>query len=259
MQKLDARDALILALLGVVGCSSSSGTTGSTGAGGTSSTTTGGVPPPTRDGEVFGDTHAGNYNLGPVDFAETQWHNACAPYPARIQEITGPYLAGVDNSLGGDGSLCDACALVTTRLGTKLMVRIVTFGVSQGPGDMDVSPEAFAALSDNDPQGRPMTWQLAKCTGTNNMFFQYQTGANIYWTSLWVRNGKLPIDKLEVKSANHASFFALQRGTDGTFTDGGGFGNGGFELQVTGRGGQVLNQSFPGFTPGDLVESTIQF
>jgi expansin (peptidoglycan-binding protein) len=207
---------------------------------------------------VFGEVHSGTYHLGPVDFAETQWHNACAPYPDRIKEITGPYLAGVDNSLGA-GTLCDACALVTTRLGKKVMVRLVTYGVSNAPGDMDLSPEAYDAIHENDPQGRPMTWQLAKCAGPNNVFFQYQTGSNPYWTSLWVRNGKLPIEKLEVKSANHSSFFALQRGTDGTFTDGGGFGNGAFDLRVTGWGGVALMQSFSGFTPGELVESTAQF
>jgi hypothetical protein len=27
----------------------------------------------------FGDAHAGNFWLGPVDFAQTEWPNACAP------------------------------------------------------------------------------------------------------------------------------------------------------------------------------------
>jgi expansin (peptidoglycan-binding protein) len=155
--------------------------------------------------------------------------------------------------------LCDACALVTTRLGVKVMVRIVTYGVSNAPDDMDLSPEAYNAIHQDDPQGRPMSWQLAKCAGTTNLFFQYQTAANVWWTSLWVRNGKLPIDKLEAKSANHADFFALTRGPDGPFTDSSGFGAGPFDLRITGRGGQVLTQSFASFTPGDLVESTVQF
>jgi hypothetical protein len=32
---------------------------------------------------LYGEVHAGQYHLGPVDFAETEWHNACAP-PADI-------------------------------------------------------------------------------------------------------------------------------------------------------------------------------
>jgi hypothetical protein len=35
----------------------------------------------------FGDTHSGNFWLGPVDFAQTEWPNACSPpgdkYPAE--------------------------------------------------------------------------------------------------------------------------------------------------------------------------------
>jgi expansin (peptidoglycan-binding protein) len=222
------------------------------------------VGPPVTDAETFGATYSGSYHLGPVDWAETEWHNACAPYPRALQTLTGVYLAGVDNSLAGDGSLCDACAKVTTRLGRSIVVRLVTYGVSNSPGDMDLSPEAFDAIHEQDPGGtpanpRPMTWQLAKCPESGNIYFQYQTEANVWWTSLWVRTGKLPIDRLEVRSANHASFFALARGTDGTFTDAGGFGEGEFELRVTGRGGQALSQSFAAFTPGALVESSFQF
>jgi expansin (peptidoglycan-binding protein) len=224
----------------------------------TGSTTGGTPPPPIRDGETFGDVHEGTYHLGPVDFAQTMWPNACAPYPAKIQELTGPYLGGVDASLAGNGSLCDACALVTTRLGKKVMVRLVTYGASNAVGDMDLSPEAYNAIHEDDPQGRPMSWQLAKCATPGNIYFQYQTGANVWWTSLWVRNGKLPIEKLEVMGKNHAAFTALDRGSDGTFTDGGGFGDGPYDLRVTARG-QTLMQSFPGFSPGDLVESTIQY
>jgi len=222
------------------------------------------VAPAVTEAETFGETHSGSYHLGPVDWAETAWHNACAPYPSALRALTGVYLAGVDGSLGADGSLCDACAKVTTRLGKSIVVRLVTYGVSRSPGDMDLSPEAYDAIHEVDPQGtpddpRPMSWQLAKCPDSGNIYFQYQTEANVWWTSLWVRNGKLPIDGLEVRSANHAGFFALTRGGDGTFTDAGGFGEGEFELSVTGRGGQVLSQSFSGFEPGGLVESALQF
>lgn len=223
-----------------------------------------GPAPPVTEGEPFGEVHSGSYHLGPVDFAETQWHNACAPYPAAIQELTGPYLAGVDGSLAGDGGLCDACALVTTRLGRRVMVRIVTYGVSNAPGDMDLSPEAYAAIHEEDPEGtsanpRPMTWQLAKCPDTGPIHLQYQTEANPYWTSLWVRNGNLPVDRLEVRGAGQADWTALARGGDGTFTDSDGFGDGGFELRITGRDGTAVSQSFDGFTAGAVVATTLQF
>lgn len=223
------------------------------------------APGPGTEGTTFGPMRSGSYHLGPVDWAETRWTNSCGPYPAAVQSVEGVYLAGVDTSLNGDGSLCDSCALVTTRLGKKLVVRVVTTGVSNAPGDMDLSPEAYAALHEEDPMGtpanpRPMTWQQVVCPDANKMvILQYQTQANAYWTSLWVRNPRLPLSKVEVKSSRHADFFSLRRETDGTWNDDGGFGEGAFTLRFTSTSGQVLTQDFSAFEPGALVTTSVQF
>jgi expansin (peptidoglycan-binding protein) len=253
----------ITSLLGALLLSTAAcGSEGSPGGG--SETSGGAAPPPVTSAETFGTQHSGSYHIGPVDFAETQWHNACAPYAEKIQGLYGPYLAGVDNSLGGDGGLCDACALITTGLGEQIVVHIVTYGVSKAPGDMDLSPEAYEQIHEDDPQGtpenpRPMTWKLARCPDAGSMFLQYQTEANPYWTSLWVRNGKLPIAKVEVKGQRDAGFSELTHTPDGPFTDNNGFGDGAFDLRVTGADDQVVTQSFSGFEKGALVESAMQF
>jgi len=210
---------------------------------------------------VYGQPHSGVYHEGPVDFEETAWHNACAPaekYPQAIRALTGNYLAGVGSSFGGDGSLCDACILVETKAGKSAVLRVVTYGQTNEPGDIDVSPEAFQALHSGEFP-REMTWQLAKCPDTGTLRYHFQTQANVWWTSLWVRNPRVPVTKLEVKSANHASFVELQRGGDGTLTDGGGFGEGSFTLRVTGIDGQAIDDQLPGFAPGQIVSSTKQF
>ncbi len=252
-----------------LGCSSDDGASpasessggGSSGGNGSS---TGGMGEPIGDGETFGDVHSGSFHLGPVDFAETEWHNSCAPYPDEMRALTGNYIAGLDNSFNGDGSLCDACVLITTDLGKSLLVHVVTTGVSKAPGDMDVSPEAYDFLYEADPNAtpdnpRPMSWQLAKCPEQGNIWLQYQELANPWWTSLWVRNAVLPFEKVEVKSTNHADFFELRRETDGTLNDDGGFGEGPFELRFTAADGQVISQSFDSFSAGALVDSGVQF
>ena len=155
------------------------------GAGGSNSESSGGAggalggANPVTMGNVFGPVHTGSYNNGPVDFSESVYHNACAPkekYAPQIQELYGPYLGGIDNSLAGDGSLCDACALLTTRLGKSVLVHLVTYGVSKAPGDMDLSPAAYDAVYESDPMGtpsipRPMSWQLARCPDAGNHLF----------------------------------------------------------------------------------------
>jgi hypothetical protein len=220
---------------------------------------------PTTTSDVFGDVHSGSYHLGPVDWEQSVWTNSCAPYPRDVQLAEGQYLAGVDNSQNSNGSLCDACALVTTRLGKSLLVRIITTGVSKAPGDMDLSPEAYAVLHQEDPQGtnanpRPMTWQLAKCTPeTGKIRLQYQTQANVDWTSFWVRSPRLPIAKVEVQSSKHANFTALRRETDGTWNDDSGFGAGPFTLRFTSTTGASVSQQFSSFQPGQLVVTEQQF
>jgi len=120
----------------------------------------GAPPPPDTTADVFGPVHSGNYNNGPVDYVESMYHNACAPaekYPPEIQQLYGPYLGGVDNSVGSDGSLCDACALVTTQAGKSVVVHLVTYGISKGPGDLDLSPEAYDAIHEGPTDApRPM-------------------------------------------------------------------------------------------------------
>ena len=109
--------------------------------------------PPTTDAEVLGEPHAGQYHLGPVDFAETEWHNACAPggsqYRSSLRDATGlggEYLAGVSNQYAQTGGVCDACILIKTATGRSIVARVVTYGVEQEAGDIDVSPSVFDSI-----------------------------------------------------------------------------------------------------------------
>lgn len=249
------------AALSCAACGDSEGGSGSDdgsgGAGATSSSTApgSGGPAPSAatgsPGEVLGEPHTGDYHLGPVEWEGSFW-NACAPYPGEVQTLEGEMLAGVSNELGADGSLCDACIQVDTDAGKSVIARVVTYGVTQAPGNIDVSQAAFDVLNVGE-NPRSMTWKLVSCAGTEPLRYQFQEGANPYWTSLWVRNPRVAIAKVAVTSANHAQPFELTRGPDGTFTDAGGFGEGAFTLTITGVDGATAEEHFDGFTPGALV------
>jgi expansin (peptidoglycan-binding protein) len=103
-----------------------------------------------------------------------------------------------------------------------------------------------------------MTWQLVSCRDTGPILYQYKTGANPWWTALWVRNARLPVAKVEVKSVHHADWFALERASDGSLVDAGGFGMGAFTLRVTAIGGASVSDDFAGFEPGAVVASSGQ-
>jgi expansin (peptidoglycan-binding protein) len=200
------------------------------------------------DGPVstYGQAYeGGEFHLGPVDWDETAFHNACAPaekYPASVRQVEGVLLAGLSSNVSDVSHYCDACIYVTTKHGKSALLRVVTYGETT-TNSIDVSPEAFKVLDDGESP-RSMTWQFAKCPGNSKVVYQFQTGSSEYWTSLWVRQAALPIKSVEVKSKNHADYVALERGDDGTLTDNAGFGNGPFSIRVTAVDGQVLVDTF---------------
>jgi len=195
---------------------------------------------------TYGQTYSGGeFHLGPVDYDETVWHNACAPgtkYATSVRQVEGTLLAGLWDGIQGVAGYCDACIYVTTAKGKSATLRVVTYGATT-PNSIDVSPDAYAILNSGE-YPRSMTWQFARCPDTGKLMYEFQTGSSEWWTSLWVRNGRVPLKSVEVKSVNHASYVALARGTDGTLTDGAGFGKGTFSIRLTGIDNQQVIDTF---------------
>jgi expansin (peptidoglycan-binding protein) len=227
------RGALVLAAL-LAGCGG-----GAAGTGGAGGTMGGGMT-------LYGQPYSGGqFHLGPVDYQETQWHNACAPgtkYAPAIQQLEGTLLAGLWNGIANVAGYCDACIWVTTAMGKSALLRVVTYGDTT-TNSIDVSPEAYTILNSGE-YPRAMSWQFAECPHTGPIVYEFQTASSEYWTSLWVRNARVPLATVEVRSANHATFVALSRGSDGTLTDAAGFGNGSFTIRSTGIDGTQVMDTF---------------
>jgi len=230
---------------------SSGGAAGSSGgaagsSGGAAGSSTGGATSGSGDVVTYGQKYeGGQFHLGPVDWDETQWHNACAPgtkYASAVRQVEGELLAGLWNGIPNTADYCDACIYVTTAQGKSAVLRVVTYGDTT-TNSIDVSPAAYDILNSGE-YPRSMTWQFAKCPDTGKILYEFQTGSNEWWTSFWVRNARVPLTKVEVKSQNHASYVELTRGSDGTLTDGGGFGQGPFSIRLTGMDGQTVTDSF---------------
>jgi expansin len=241
--------------LTVVACGGGSGgdpggSGGSSGAGDPSGSGAGNSGPLVTYGEPFA---GGEFHLGPVDYEETQWHNACAPgtkYAPAVREAEGVLLAGIWNGIPDVASYCDACIWVETAAGKSALLRIVTYGDTT-PNSIDVSPEAYQIL-DSGEYPRTMSWRFAKCPDTGPMMYEFQTGSSQWWTSLWVRNARVPLTKVEVKSPNNPSFAELRRAGDGTLTADGGFGLGSFSIRSTGLDGQAVVHEF-GWPQSDIA------
>lgn len=237
--------------LGLVGCGSGNGPTEN-------------GPPPVPSDTELGEKHSGQYHEGPVDFAETAWHNACAPGGGYKQELrgsvglSGEFIAGVSNELSEGGALCDACIRIDTGRGESIVARLVTYGVHQSPGDIDVSPSVFAAIHQGEFP-RAMEWSLTPCPDAGNILYEFQSAANPFWMSLWIRNARLPIVKAEAKRPGEAGFTELSRGPDGTLTRADGVGDGAFTIRLTAIDGQVIEDELEGWSAGAVADSGEQF
>jgi expansin (peptidoglycan-binding protein) len=89
-----------------------------------------------------------------------------------------------------------------------------------------------------------MTWELVECPDTGPILYEFQTASSEWWTSLWVRNARVPLASVEVESPNHPTWAPLTRGSDGSLTDASGFGQGSFTIRSTGVDGQVVTETF---------------
>ncbi len=163
-------------------------------------------------------------------------------YSPAVQQAEGMLLAGLWNGIPNVAGYCDACIWVVTAKGKSAMLRVVTYG-DTSTNSIDTSPSAYADLNSGE-YPRAATWQFAKCPDTGPMMYEFQTGSNQWWTSLWVRNARVPLAKVEVESPNHASYTELARGGDGTLTDASGFGMGTFSIRSTGVDGQEVVDTF---------------
>jgi len=249
---------------GAVG-GSSGATSGDGGAGndGGSSAASGG------ETRYFGDSHSGNFWLGPVDYAETEWHNACAPsvkYPAGIQSLYGNYIMGLANEvlleglLAGNGELCDTCVELAAN-GKTLVAHAVTFGDETGPNDIDVSPEINVALDGGT--SRSVNWRFITCPTAAPIQYTFdgRQWDNVWFFRVWVRNSRVPITKVEVKVGS-GGFTEADWQTDGAFQASSQDFSGGFTLRVTSIDGVTLEDDLPGigsFDPDVGVSSRGNF
>ena len=67
----------------------------------------------------------GEFHLGPVDWDETEWHNACAPatkYASSVRAAEGTLLAGLWGGLPNVAGYCDACIRVETAISASCSI-----------------------------------------------------------------------------------------------------------------------------------------
>ncbi len=260
---------------GAVGGSKATGgalpTGGSRSLGGTSAA--GGAGPSGGSSVILYGNPYTNVNmwLGPVDFAESEYHNACgledgSIYPAAIQNLYGDYLIGLDGeNIPNVETHCDNCAQLTAN-GKTIVAHVITYGVENGVDAIDLSPQAQSALGLSSSNWKG-TWQFCSCpTNGTPIYYEFDSRQwspqNFWYMRIWTRNQHLPVTLLETKVGSSA-WSAASQASDGAWeTISGVDFSKGFQVRVTAVDSQQLVDTIAaptGLDPANPVAGLTNF
>jgi hypothetical protein len=214
-------------------------------------------------GMVFYGAPYTNVNmwLGPVDYAESQWHNACghedgSKYPAVIQQIYGNYIIGLDGvNIANVASHCDDCAQLTAN-GQTIIAHIVTYGQENGVDALDLSPEAQTALglSSSNWTG---TWQFVSCPTVYPLYYDFdgRDWTNHWYFRVWIRDSRLPVINVE-SMITGGTWQAATQQSDGAWQSVSADFSASFQIRVTAIDNQQIVDTIPGIGTFDYTQPT---
>lgn len=117
-------------------------------------------------------------------------------------------------------------------------VRIVDQCPECAPGDIDLSPEAFAHIAALQAGRVPITWQTIECPVAGPVVYHFKDGSNPWWTAIQIRNHRHGIASLQY--LRDGAWTDVARVDYNYFVADGGMGEGPLSLRVTDVLGNTL-------------------
>ena len=180
--------------------------------------------------------------------------NACALPISPEQYVVAVAAAAFDGS-----AVCGRCLGITGPLGS-IVARITDYCVGSGCLDLDLSPNAFAAIGNPIDGIIPVSWESVSCDVAGPVAFYFDPGSNDFYAKIQVRNHRYGIAAMALAEPGQP-FVTLDRSSDNAFEF---FPIGGaitdpLTLRVSDLHGAILESRDIAFTPGTLVDGTGQF
>lgn len=152
---------------------------------------------------------------------------------------------------------CGAYILVRAASGASVTVRITNeCPLPCAPGQLDLSPQAFAKLAAPVTGRIPITWSLLSPSTSDTISIRYKTGSTRYWCGIQAIGHRNPLARLEVQTS--AGWTELPRTGYNYFLSEQGSGCGG-AIRITDIYGERLEIDGISVKP-DVVQSTgVQF
>lgn len=155
-----------------------------------------------------------------------------------------------------DSAVCGECVAIDSD-GGSVTVRIVDQCPECAPGDIDLSPEAFAKLADVSIGRIDISWKVVSCGVEQPIAYHFKDGANPYWMAVQIRNAQNAI--LKVEAMKNGAYETLKRTDYNYFLDESGLGEGPYSFRVTDVYGHVLEDPAIPFGESKSFDGAAQF
>ena len=151
-------------------------------------------------------------------------------------------MIGAMNHTDYAGSaVCGACVLLTGPNAT-ITIRIVDQCPECPAGNIDLSPEAFAAIAALEAGRVPISWQYVSCEVSGPIRYHWKEGSNQWWTAVQIRNHANRVATVEYLDETSA-WRDVPRVDYNFFVADWGMGPGPYSLRVTDVYGNVLEDT----------------
>jgi expansin (peptidoglycan-binding protein) len=171
------------------------------------------------------------------DFADGSGNCSFPPSPEDLM------VAAMNTADYAGSATCGACAHVSGPEG-EVTVRIVDRCPGCAAGDLDLSPQAFEAISPLAAGRVAIAWELVPCPVAGPLAYHLKDGSSQWWVAIQVRNHRHPI--LSLEALVDGQYLSLPRAEYNYFIAEAGLGVGPFTLRVTDiYGHQVEDSSIP--------------
>ena len=167
-----------------------------------------------------------------------------------------PYVVAMSTTDYASGAYCGACLEVNGPHG-QVVVRVVDRCPGCSVGHIDLSSDAFAAISPLSAGLIDVTWRYIPCDFDEPLYFFWESGSDRWWSSVQVRRHRNAIDRFEVRNSS-GDFVTISRQTHNMYFMSG-MGPGPFDFRITDvYGNELVEEGIP-LSPGSVVHGTGQF
>jgi expansin (peptidoglycan-binding protein) len=165
-------------------------------------------------------------------------------------------VAAINAAQYSNGQFCGMCVEVSGPKGT-IIVRITDLCPGCAAGHLDLSKQAFVAIADKKLGVVGITWTPVACPVQGPIAIRFKKGSSQWRLSVQVRNSRLPIRQIEMKTP--VGFVIMDQQKYNYAINADSPGPGPYSFRITAIDGQQLVETGVPLRKGSVVQGTQQF